>query len=78
MTLAAEVLKGLVADYKRDFGQDAMTAMHHVPFELQVVLRCVAALQRRALRGRGWSDTLHGVVELMIKFCMVRGPRLDE
>ena len=78
MLLAAKVLKGLVADYKRDFGQDAMTAQHHVPFELQVVLRCVAALQRRALRSHGWSDTLHDAIEVMIKFSMVRGPRLDE
>ena len=78
MLLAAKVLKGLVADYKRDFGQDAMTAQHHVPFELDVVRRCVAALQRRAMRTHGWSDTLHHAIEVMITFCMVRGPRLDE
>eukprot|EP00966_Prymnesium_polylepis_P094331 2183491-Prymnesium_polylepis.1 len=75
--LRALLNAGMPSD-KRDFGQDAMTARHHVPFVLEIIHRCVALLRAGGMKRHGWSGVLHQAIDTAICFCMVRGCRLDE
>ena len=76
MHTALAMLKGLVEEYKQDFGQDALAVRHHVPFSLDEVRRMIEALRRREIDGL--SESVSDALIVVICFCMVRGPRLDE
>ena len=76
MQAAARVLKGMIEQLKRDFGQDAMTVDHHIPYPLQSVLRAVRYLDNYSCPT--WTVVQHDAMRVTIKFNLSRGPRLDE
>ena len=76
MKAAARVLKGMNEQLKRDFGQDAMTVDHHIPYPLQSVLRAVRYLDSYSCPT--WTVAQHDAMRVTIKFNLSRGPRLDE
>ena len=72
----ASVLKGLIEQYKRLWGQNAMAVRHHIPIPLASVRRMVALCAAQAVAGLGTAAQAVGHV--LMCFSMSRGPRLDE
>ena len=72
----ASVLKGLIEQYKRQWGQNAMAVRHHTPIPLASVRRMVALCAARRVAGLSTASQAAGHV--LMCFSMSRGPRLDE
>ena len=73
---AKQVIKGEIQKYLRDFGQEAMAPDHHIPIPLEVVARMIVYLE--GYKCSIWSERAHDVLVVIIKFNLVRAPRLDE
>ena len=76
MNYAYGMIKGLVEQHKRDFGQDSLAPAHHVPYPLESICKACAYLDSYACAS--WTRQLHDALGVLVRFCMVRGPRLDE
>ena len=71
----AGVPKGLIKQYKRQWGQNAMAVRHHIPIPLASVRRMVALCAAQAVAGLSTASQAAGHV--LMCFSMSRGPRLD-